>query len=92
MMRDTKFLKELVELLILTAPIRLEGKYFAVKLTFNECLKVTKNLEHVGTFFEEINPRIFAIIIYEAHIICVSTNRGWGRPPHIRKNKLQWFG
>ena len=87
-MRDSNFLEERVQLLIFTPLIRLESKDFGIKLALNESLEVQKHLKHIGPFLKKIDPRKLAIIIYETHIICVPTNRGGGRPPHIRKHKL----
>ena len=88
MVRDAKFLKEGVELLIFATPIRLEGDDFGVKFSFNESLEVKKNWKHVGSFLEKIDPREFAKIIDETHVICMPTNRSRGRSPNIRENEL----
>jgi hypothetical protein len=40
-----------------------------------------EKLENIGPFFDKINPCKLAEIIYETHIVIVSTNRGWSGPP-----------
>jgi hypothetical protein len=39
--------------------------------------------------FQEINPSEFTVIIYETHIVSVSSNRFRRRPPNIRENKFK---
>ena len=91
-MRNTKSLKEGIESLIFATPVRLDGKDFAIELSFNKCLKILKYLKNIRMTFEKIDPSEFAEIIDEANIVSMCTNRGGGRTPYIRKNELQSFG
>ena len=76
MMRDPYPLEKGVEFLILTSPIRLHVKYFAIKLPFDKSLKVKKYLKNVGAFLKKVYPGILAKIIDEyrmtPRIICES--------------------
>ena len=90
-MRDPYPLEKGVEFLILTTPVRLHVKYFAIKLPFDKSLKVEKDLENIGAFLKEVYPSILAKVIDETHVIGVPTNRGRGQSPYIRKYKLQGF-
>jgi len=58
----------------------------AIEFSFNESLKVLKNLKDIGSSLEKRDPREFDAIIYEAHIISMSTNRTRGRALNIRED------
>jgi hypothetical protein len=48
-----------------------------------------KYLENIIFLFNEINPCEFAKVINKTHVVVVSTNRSWGRPPFIGENKFK---
>jgi hypothetical protein len=66
--------EEGIEFLILTTPIGLNGKNFAIKERFNKSLELLELLENFRFVFEEIYPCKFAEIIDKAHIIFISAN------------------
>jgi hypothetical protein len=49
-------------------------------------MEALKNFRFVS---KKVNPSKFAKIINKAHIVIVSSNRGWSRTPYIRENKVQ---
>ena len=60
-------------------------KDFSVKLAFNKCLKIMKNLKNVIKFFKKVDPSEFTIVIYETNIVSMSTNGRRARTPYIKK-------
>jgi hypothetical protein len=58
--------------LILSPPIGLHGPYFSIKLAFNKSLEITKTSKDIRLLSQQIDPRKFAIIIYETHVILIS--------------------
>jgi hypothetical protein len=45
-------------------------------------------LENIRLEFQQVNPSEFTIIIYERHIIFISTDGVRGRATYIRENEL----
>ena len=85
MMGNAKCLEEGIEFLVFPSPIGLDSNDLTVKLSFNECLKVLKNLEHVRSFLKKIDLGELAIVINKTNIVCVSPNRARGKTPNIGK-------
>ena len=85
MVRYAYALEEGIKFLVFPSPIRLDSNNLTIKLSFNKCLKVLKNLKDIGSFLKEIDPCVFAVIIYETHIIILFIDRITGRPPYIGK-------
>ena len=69
MMRDANLLEKIVEFFIFTTPINLHGNDLSIKLALNKLLKIKENLIHLRTFFKQIDPSKFTVIINEAYII-----------------------
>jgi hypothetical protein len=66
-MRDPHDAEERVKSLILTSPFRLNSFNFPYKHSFNEALKLFKELKHLGFLTKKINPSKFTEIIYETN-------------------------
>ena len=75
MMCNANFLKKGIQLLILASPVSLHGEDLFVELAFDKRLEIGKNLKHLRSIFQKINPSIFAKIINEAYIILIAPNR-----------------
>jgi hypothetical protein len=88
-MSDANTLKEKIQVLILPTPISLHGNDFPIQQAFNKFLKVNEVLKNFRFVSKKVNPSKFAKIINKAHIVIVSSNRGWSRTPYIRENKVQ---
>jgi hypothetical protein len=71
------------EFLIFSSPVRLKGKDFLVKETFNMVLKIMKSSKNIRFLFKEIDPSKLAIIINKAYIILVVPNGSTSWTPHI---------
>jgi hypothetical protein len=83
MMGYTYAFEEGVQGLILPSPIGLNSTNFAIKLSFNKILKITKTLKNFRLMTQKVDPSELAIIVNKTDIIIMPPNRGWSRPPHI---------
>ena len=81
-------LKERVEFLVCTSPVRLESKDLFIKGSFNMILKIMKAGKNIRFILNKIDPSKLAIVINEAYIILVASNRSTSRTPHIGENEL----
>jgi hypothetical protein len=70
-------------------PNRFECEDFTIMLALNKFLEIMKTLENFGFVAQKINPSKFTVIVDEANIVAVSSNRSWSRSPYIRMNKVQ---
>jgi hypothetical protein len=66
----------------------LDDNNFPVEQTLNKILKLMELLENIRLEFQQVNPSEFTIIIYERHIIFISTDGVRGRDTYIRENEL----
>jgi hypothetical protein len=73
MVGDSYLGEEGIEFLVLTTPIGLNGKNFAIKETFNKSLELIELLENFRFVFEIYTCK-FTEIINKAHIIFKSAN------------------
>ena len=87
-MRDADLRKKGVKFLILASPVSLHSDNLVVEQAFNKFLELVELLENFRFKLQKINPREFAKIINQAHIVFVTTKRIWCQSPNIRENKL----
>jgi hypothetical protein len=83
--RDPKLIKKCVEVVILTTPIGLNMENFMLEKAFDMRLELNEHIEHIRFAFEEIKPSKSTMGINKTDIIVVTTNKGLGRAPYIRK-------
>jgi hypothetical protein len=84
----TNFLEERMQLLILSAPIKLDNKDFLVKQALNKALELFETLKHLRLVLKQVDPSKFTEIIYENYIIFVLANGVTSWSPYIGKDKL----
>ena len=87
-MGNTGALKIVVEAVILTSPIGLNGTNFGMKEAFDMVLKIIENLLNIRLMFNKVNPRIAAEIIHKTHIVFKTTRGCQSRAPNIRMHKF----
>jgi hypothetical protein len=85
-MNDANVLEKRMRFLVFTSQSSLHGKNFGRKLGLNKLLEIMKFLKHFRFMFKEIDPHKFSIISNKSHKIFLSSNRIWGRAPHILKH------
>ena len=64
---------------------------FVTEQMLNMRLELQENIKHIGLAFKEIKPSEPAICINETDIVVMTTNRGLGMAPYIRKHKFKQF-
>jgi hypothetical protein len=74
-MGNAIFLKILMQFVIFTPTIRLEGFDFCVKKQLNTVLKLKKDRLNIRFMFNEVNLCKTIVIIKEAHIILITIYR-----------------
>jgi hypothetical protein len=86
MMCDADFLKETMELFILTTPISLHSDDFSTKFLLNKLLKIKKDLINLRALFKEIYPGKLSIVINKSYKICMFANRNRCWTPYVKKH------
>jgi hypothetical protein len=74
-MGNAIFLKILMQLVVFSPTIRLEGFDFCVKKQLNMFLKLKKDILNNRFMFNEVNPCKTTIIVKEAHIVLITVYR-----------------
>jgi hypothetical protein len=74
-MGNAIFLKILMQLVVFSPTIRLEGFNFCVKKQLNMFLKLKKDRLNIRFIFNEVNPSKATIIVKEAHIVLITVYR-----------------
>jgi hypothetical protein len=87
--QDPKLSKKRIEVVIFTPPVELNMKNFMLKEMLNMCLKLKKDIKHIGFTLNKIKPSKPTISINKADIIILATNGRLGRTPYVRKNNLK---
>ena len=90
-MCNSKLIKECIEVVILTPPIGLHMNDFMTEQTLNMHLELQENIKHIRLAFKKIKPSEPTVSINETNIIIMTTNRGLGMAPYIRKHKFKRF-
>jgi hypothetical protein len=85
-MRDTSALKIVMQLVILTTPIRLDSLDLGIQETLDMGLEGVKHLFNIRLVFQKINPTKTRVVINKTYIILVSPKRGTRGAPNIRMN------
>jgi hypothetical protein len=88
-MGNTYVIKEGIELLILSSPIRLHSNDFPIQGALYMLLEDMKLRENFRLMLEKKNPSKIGEVINEAYIINVKTNRIWRRTTHIGKHMMK---
>jgi hypothetical protein len=79
-MRNPYSLEKRVDLLILASPITLNRDDIPIELPFNKVLEVMEDLKDIRFIFNQMDPHVFVVVIYEANIICVPLKDRYGEP------------
>ena len=90
--RDARALEVLMQPMILTAPVGLDGFNFSIQKELNMGLESIENLLDIRLMFKEINPAETRVVIDKTNTIIMTTSRSLGRAPYIGINKLKRFG
>jgi hypothetical protein len=85
LMRDASFTKKGIEFLVLPSPIRLDSDDLAIKLSFNETLKLKKIFERFRFGMKQIDLCEFTTIIYKTDIVFLVTKTINCKTPYIKK-------
>ena len=64
---------------------------FVTEQSLNKSLKLQENIKHIRLAFKKIKPSEPTVSINETHIVIMTTNRGLGMAPYIRKHKFKRF-
>ena len=79
-------LKIAMQLMVLTAPIRLDGFNLSVQKTLNMSLKSIENLLNIRFVLEKINPTKTGVVVNKTNIVLIPPGRGNSRAPNIGMN------
>jgi hypothetical protein len=83
MVANVDFGEEVVEFLIFTSPVCLDGDYLPIKETLQEFFEFNKIRKHLGFKFQRINLGEFTVIINKAHVVLFVPNRFRRIAPNI---------
>jgi formylmethanofuran dehydrogenase subunit A len=84
-MRDANACKKGIQFLIFPSPIHLHCNDLPIKKMFHMLLKDMKLREHLRFMLQKKDPGKHGVIINEAYIVAMFTDRTWGKPPtHLK--------
>jgi hypothetical protein len=87
--RNTGTLEITTQLVIFTAPVRLDGFNLGVQKTLYMSLKRIKNLFNIRFVFKKIDPNKTRVVIDKANIVLITAGRSTSGAPNIRMNQFK---